>query len=336
MDNLLYYPYINLPKTDWTARTLLYYDRIGSIVPQRYLYNEYDPFMKEIVDNELVEPINPMNVLDNPWQVFHPFIEYINNDQFQLDKRRASFRGGKLGRIHRDKFEGRGSRIHSDKFDGEIFYQLTQMGLAFEQNSHWFIVEQKTAGELMTFLASVLGGKLNYQPTTDQERKRFATIQTKEVFQSYKMIDRKRELILNELLPFPDAIDLTKLKSFKDKHINLLYSFRNKIELIVLNPAIEEDTPFFQETIRELKLRKEELLAKMNEKKLGKIFFGTVCGIVGGAIGVLTAGGWAGAALASPGFANAVYSALQIERAEDIFDQSGLKYLALIDKRIQK
>ncbi len=37
-----------------------------------------------------------------------------------------------------------------------------------------------------------------------------------------------------------------------------------------------------------------------------------------------------------PGFANAFYLVLQIERAEDIFDQSGMKYLALADKRLRK
>lgn len=32
MNNLLYYPYINVPKTDWLIRALLYYDNIASIV----------------------------------------------------------------------------------------------------------------------------------------------------------------------------------------------------------------------------------------------------------------------------------------------------------------
>ena len=31
MNNLLYYPYINLPNTDWAIRALLYYDNISSV-----------------------------------------------------------------------------------------------------------------------------------------------------------------------------------------------------------------------------------------------------------------------------------------------------------------
>ena len=37
MNNLLYYPYINLPNTDWAIRALLYYDNISStLIPQHY------------------------------------------------------------------------------------------------------------------------------------------------------------------------------------------------------------------------------------------------------------------------------------------------------------
>jgi hypothetical protein len=36
-----------------------------------------------------------------------------------------------------------------------------------------------------------------------------------------------------------------------------------------------------------------------------------------------------------PGFANAVYSAMKIEKTENVFDQSGMKYLALVDKKLR-
>ncbi|OJU79040.1 MAG: kinase [Bacteroidetes bacterium 47-18] len=338
MENLLYYPYINIPQTDWTKRVLLYYDKVASIVPQRYFYHpdEYDPFMKDMVRMELVEPVNPLEVLDNPWGISAPFIDYIKIKDFKLTKRLNAFQLGKFGRIHRDKFALNGPRIHIDKFDGEIFYQLEQAGLAVRQDGEWYIVEQRTANELMTFLASVIGGKLRYQPTTDTVRKRFTLKESKKEFQAFKIQNEKRELILNELIPFPEQLDLTQLKKFKERHHDILKAFKNRIELIVLNPTIEEGSPLFVETINELKLRKEELSAKMNENKFGKIFYGTVCGIVGAGVGLATAGTLGSVIAGLPGFANAIYSALQIERAEDIFDQSGMKYLALADKRLRR
>ena len=71
MENLLYYPYINIPRTDWSTRSLLYYETVGSIVPQNYFYEpeNYEPFMRELVQNELVIPINPMEVLDEPFHL---------------------------------------------------------------------------------------------------------------------------------------------------------------------------------------------------------------------------------------------------------------------------
>jgi len=52
MNGLLYYPYINLSQSDWTIRTLLYYEKLGTIVPQEYFYNperNYEPHMLELV-----------------------------------------------------------------------------------------------------------------------------------------------------------------------------------------------------------------------------------------------------------------------------------------------
>jgi len=342
MDNLLYFPYINIPRTDWTIRTLLYYHQVGSIVPQNYFYKpgKYDGFMRELVLNELVIPINPIEVLDRPWEVSRPFIDYVNSKEFKLKQRRENFRNGVFGRIHKDKFEFSGPRIHVDKFDGEIFYQLEQAGLARRENHEWFIVEQRTANDLMSFLASVIGCKLNFLPTTDmQVRKVPFTNSSKKVYKTKSIDNIRREIILNELIPFPEQIDLTQLRKFKDKHPDLLNRFKNKVELIALDHNLDEESQLFKETIKELNYQKEELSEKMNESKLGQLMFGTVCGITGAVIGLASAGttgALVGSLAALPSFANSIHSALQIERVENITNQSGMKYLALIDKKIRR
>lgn len=71
------------------------------------------------------------------------------------------------------------------------------------------------------------------------------------------------------------------MRRFKDNHLDLLERFRNKTEQIVLNPSAEIDSPFFQESLRELKFRKEELSARMNESRLGPIFFEPSVGLQG-------------------------------------------------------
>jgi hypothetical protein len=329
MSNILYYPYINVPRTDWTLRTLLYYDNIGSIVPQEYFYNpeeNYDPFMLELVRNRLVTPINPLETLENPWQVTRPFIQMIESNANRLRQYQSSFLNGNRGLIHGGKFIG--SRIHADKFDENVFYGLQELGLAERAEGRWYNVERRTANNLMKFLATLISAKTQRLPTTDYIRPFYTR-------SSFHNPNRKRETILTHLIPFPEDINLDKLTRFKEQHSQLLEAFRTRVELIALDPNIKEGTPLFHQHLSELGQRKEELVAKMNESRFNQILYGTVCGLIGAGVGLAGASTTGAVVGALPGFANAVYSALQIERAENVFDQSGLKYLALADKRLR-
>lgn len=331
MSNLLYYPYINVPRTDWTFRTLLYYNNIGSIVPQEYFYEperNYDEFMLELVRNELVTPINPIQVLENPWEITRPFIELVERNRTNLLTLQNSFRQGQRGNIHINKFS-KTANIHADKFDENVFFALENLGLAERNNGRWYSVEQKTANNLMSYLASVISAKTNRLPTTDYVRPTFFK-------QSFSQERRKRETILTNLIPFPEEIDLKRLLKFKEKHSELLNAFRIRVEIIVLDPNIVEGSPIFYQHLAELHQRKEELSARMNESRFNSIMFGTVCGLIGAYQGLASASAPGAIVGGLPGFANAVYSALQIERAENIFDQSGLKYLALADKQLRR
>ena len=350
MKNILYYPYINLPRTNWTIRSLLYYDKVGSIVPQDYFQNpeKYDPSMRELVQSELVNPIDPMSVFDYPWEVFKTFLDYVEDNRDILCKRRfyisqSDPRKG-VSHIHVDKFscsqnqipKGQyiGSHIHIGKFESVIFDQLSQMGLAARKDDQWYAVEKKTAQELMIFLANVIGKKIGYQPTTD-ELSLGLKIRLNSGETEYKAKYGKRERILQELIPFPEQIDVGKLIKFKEKHEKALEAFRNRVELIVLDPNIDENSELFSEKVKELNLRKEELLAKMNENRFGRVFYGSICGIIGAGIAFPVCGNMGAVIGALPGFAHSIYSALRIERVENIPDQTGLKYLALVDKKLR-
>lgn len=321
MNRILYFPYINLPKTDWTIRTLLYYDTISSMVPMEFFEDPqkmYDPFMLDLVKNELIIPINPISTLDQPWTVFKPFLDLIQSPYFLLPNKIQAFLNGEV------------SRIHSQKFDMEIFYSLKQLGLAKKfNNSNWFWVETSTANLLMKYLATILSTKLNMLPTTDS----FTKINITRNLQNQ---DIKRETILSKLIPFPEEINLSKLLNFKEKNSELLNSFKNKVEQIVLNENIIEGTELFKAKIEELKIDKNELSIKMNESQFNNILFGSVCGMIGAAQGFLSTGNTPGAVIgALPGLANAVHSALKIEKADNILDQTGMKYLALVDKELR-
>jgi hypothetical protein len=320
MNKLLYFPYINLPKTSWTVRTLLYYDNIGSIVPNNYFYEperNYEPFMLELVRNELVIPIDPIQTLENPWEMSRPFLDFLQNPYFRLNNRIQAF------------LNGRESRIHAQKFDSEIFYSLEQIGLARKVDGNWYMVETSTSEYLMKYLATIISTKLEMLPTTDSFKRSIMS-------RKFGNQNKKRETILSRLIPFPEEINLNKLLKFKDKHSDLLKSFKNKVEQIVLNENIIEGTELFKEKIEELEINKNELSAKMNESQFKNIFFGSVCGVIGATTGFASTENTTGALIgALPGFANAIHSALKIEKAENVFDQTGMKYLALVDKQLR-
>ena len=259
-----------------------------------------------------------MEVIDKPFQIFKPLLAFF-------EKRLSLIRPVRVAndRIYKKKF----TSIHSDKFDHNIFSHLCEMGLAIRESGNLYLVEERSANDLMKFLAGVVGAKLNLLPTTNALDRYYSFKRMKQT--------QKRETILKDIIPFPSQIELKKLRKFKTKHRTLLLAFKNKIEQLVHDENIKEGTELFQETINELKFRKVELVAKMNESKFEDIFFGTVCGLLGGSITALTVDSYTGFALGVPSFANAVHSALKIAKEEDVFDQSGLKYLALVDKRLR-
>lgn len=331
MESILYFPYINLPQTAWTLRTLLYYDTVGSIVPQEYFFHpekHYDPFMLELVRNELVIPIDPMRILDTPKSIAIPFISFLESNRGYFNRRRLYFhQGGNYHKIHIDKFSG--TRIYADKFDKEIFYQLRQLGLARQDvdNHNLYLVENYTAAHLMKFLASLISTKLNMQATTDNLNSTYFPVKS--------FYYNKRMKILERLIPFPEEINLTKLRKFKDLNFDLLKIFKNRIEQIVLDENLVENSELFNIKVEELIFYKNELSDRMNQSQIKNIFWGSVCGIFGAYQGLATANTFGAFVGGLPGFANAIYSALRIENPENIYDQTGIKYLALLDKKIR-
>lgn len=167
MNDILYYPYINIPRTDWALRTLLYYDTIGSIVPAEYFENpqaNFDPFMLDLVQRELVVPINPMTSLKNPGQFSQVFSDHVQKYETSFRKK-AETRALRSLRLNNQKFSG--VNLHGEKFDSEIFYSLRQLGLAEHQHGNWYKVEKSVAQLLMKSLAAVLSKDLGMLPATD-------------------------------------------------------------------------------------------------------------------------------------------------------------------------
>ncbi|WP_288882965.1 kinase [Pedobacter panaciterrae] len=317
-------------------RSLLYYDTISSIVPDDYFHgsqNHYEPFMFELVREHLVIPLNPIEQLTDPFSLVEPFMEFINSHYYNIEKRRYFFTKQIDGYIlNNQKFSP--SNINGLKFNHNLLYNLEQLGLARRTDGHWYHVENYTAGYLMSYLSNILATKLSLLPITDRPLNLpFKMNYNKPQHTNEARI--RREKVLMGVMPYPMDIDLSKLMRLKERHNNELIALRTIVEQIALDSRYDNDE-LLNERIRELNYNKEQLSARFQENRLGKILFSNVFGLAGAVYGLSQIESKLGAVIGgSLVFANAVHSALQIEDPTKIYDPSGMKYLALADSRLK-
>lgn len=229
-DNALYFPYISVPDNRWTIKTLLYWDKLSSIVPMDYIDEpeQLRPFMQQLVQEELVEQVIPAHHIYRIEAFEECFIQYIK-------PRVASLRytQNKKAVLHNEKLNPQ-SRIHAEKL-GQIPEFLIEEGLATRINWGWYEVDSRIANIFMAYLASCLGAleEINAAPVTNQVRfsRMFGGLNQPHKRVNSKHHDKARDVILRSLLPVPNEnVTLDQLLNFKDNHGHLLPALRRRVE----------------------------------------------------------------------------------------------------------
>ena len=325
-DKILYYPYINIPNTLWTSRALLYWDNVGVIVPEEYIYNpeNLNGFMRDLVTANLVDQIIPRNFTEDLPKFKDGFLEIILSSQFNINRKRRNFR-------NRKHF-----KLHVEKFDNGIMEVLRELGLARMDDWPWWIVEEETARMLMTYLASVISIIDNRNPMTDSivEIGNHRSFSTPKNSTKYEEI---RERLLNDILPLPTEIRTRDLVRIKEDYQPELRRFRIQVEKLITtlsqfkNPSDLERQ--FELEIKEIKESKEFVLAKLKERNMGKLVFGTLSTLAATGISVAQTPKelfyWT-----IPSIINTVWSAVENHRKEEISRSEPFSYLALVENKI--
>ncbi|GAH86528.1 unnamed protein product, partial [marine sediment metagenome] len=158
-NKVIYFPYIRVPQNEWFTRVLLYWDKVGSIVPHDYIYNpdHLGKYMQELIKAELVKQIIPMNYIHSIPRFKEAFIELIDRNQI-------------INHAHKITKESNETfLIHIEKLDN-IAGELCDRGLAEPVNYPWYNVEKVTANLFMAYLAAVLGelSEIDMAPITDR------------------------------------------------------------------------------------------------------------------------------------------------------------------------
>ena len=319
-NNLLYYPYINIPNNDWTIKSILYWDKVGIIVPPDFIENpkQYKKATLDLLQTDLVEQVMPYHYTHQVRKFDKGFIKLISQKNFHIERKQQNFTNGKF------------SRIHIQKFGEELLELLVDIKIAKRIDCNWYYVESKTADLIMVYLASVIGKVGNFLPSTDNLKKLDLSLnQNGRVFRTSKV----RENLLEDLIPYPINPDLTKLRKFKDKYHDELKSFRILLEQAAFEVSNYKSVK--REIAKDLKIaeiqdKKEKILSELNKSKIGKMAFGTIFGATGSIIGYSQGN----SALGTFSLINGLYTAFEG------YDNSALlardfSYLALVDKNFK-
>ena len=93
-DGLLYFPHINVPKSDWLIRSLLYWEKVGTIIPQDHLNNpdEYlNNDMCYLLSEYIIVPVMPQQYIENAYSYEQNFIKIIESKRDMLERKRNGF-----------------------------------------------------------------------------------------------------------------------------------------------------------------------------------------------------------------------------------------------------
>jgi len=336
-DKLLYYPYINVPNNVWSIRSMLYWDSVSAIVPPIYRDNpsRFEQEMYQMVVEGLVKQVFPFEYISQIPNFDNAFLELINSQRHNIDKKRQYFQqGGK-------------TLLHTQKFGSDILQKLVDLGIAKRDRDswEWYHVEITTANIFMKYLATAISIAGNFTPATDKidkirlpYSKKLSIVGGRSF--TYEKITKTQEIrgqLLNDLMPYPHPYDLSfnKLRRFKDRNYDQLKRFRNQIEQIIIeisNIKNKEDREnYYCLKIEEITDQKEQISAKLNESNFNHIVFGTIFGLVSGTIGFASGN----TPLGIFGLGNSIYHAFQGYNRRDLLTRN-FAYLALIDKNIPK
>jgi Family of unknown function (DUF6236) len=223
-DDALYFPYIEVPDHPSLTRVLLYWDRLGTIVP--WSVPELSERMDALVDADLVLRIEPEAVIEGIAGFEEGFLALLNA-------------------IGGPKADSAGSLIHRDKATSNLWAELQQRGLAREAKTFaeggWMSVDSRVGRLYMAYLAKCLARRLGREPITDQ-RHAFAGFAGGGVSATTLELDRMRALALRGVLPAPsEPVSPRDIADFKAKHWDKLRSFRTHVERRLLEDVQKKD-----------------------------------------------------------------------------------------------
>lgn len=224
---ILYYPTISVPTGAWLRQALLYWDEIGSIVPQRWDNSDLIPYTPDIeylrAEGEF-RPFRPETLTTQPerWNDLQALEKEFRSIVTSVGFQRL------LAPTHQRQLAW---HIHLDKVSARLFSFLERTGLAAvdSENPEWYLVEEKTALLYMAVLAKYLAD-IDIQatvPGTDRREYERLIYDAPSRWRGFVCLDTR----FRNVLPIPrDDVPLSDILPFKRKRRAELLNFRQQID----------------------------------------------------------------------------------------------------------
>jgi uncharacterized protein (UPF0305 family) len=264
LSKVLYFPYIDVPKNNWTIQSILYWDNVSIIAPNDFIHE--DEFTQNLADLNLISRVVPNNDDKSTNKLNKDMIDCLNDRLNCFNVYRKNFQNNKI------------ILIHMGKITYEIRRYLEENRLAeeYEKDYQWLKVEVTIGNIIMAYLAKYLCETCRYIPSTDNQK--FVNRYYKN---SIRKVDTIRNKFLNDLIPYPNVsnIELKKLKDFKNKYEKQLRRFRNAIEqdIIDINLLETMQSPKYVLKVEEINSMKEDIIDNLKQFGFKKIIFSTLC-----------------------------------------------------------
>ena len=238
----LYYPYINPPPDAWTTRSILYWERIDSIIPWNA---ELADSTKALIDEGLLTRVDWMNVAEVGNQIAEEFVCFIH----KTASRRRLTNDWQL------RFQP--SLIHTMKMPHKISEALNETGLGSEQSHDWWAVHPDIASAYMSTLAWCVAAKNRNGCDLLTDRSSALDgfrLKCSEANPGGKLaVGKGREVletVLKDLFLVPKGwLPPREVRLFKEHFGNELQAFRNHINKVILDLMRESGSVDFDELL---------------------------------------------------------------------------------------
>jgi hypothetical protein len=290
MNKILYFPYISIPRGSWLTSSILYWDKVASIVPYEFIVNpnKLDKYMRSLVELELIEQVIPEQHVGRIHNFNDGFIGMIDKNPIFSNISEIN----RAGLVNPNGVITETVKIHLGKLES-IGEELVERGLATREKN-WYIMDSYTGNLFMTYLATVIGQETDFIPSTDSfDGLSYFLAPTGSGDPRMRVQQELYAQILPDILPLPGHMSNPyELYSFKEKYSDELIRFRWQVEKFILDLELVPDWQrqdriniFIEESTDEV----EYITDRMKSFQWRNINFTTICSIASSVIPMVNA-----------------------------------------------